>query len=321
MYSSLVIGGTFDHFHAGHEALLACAFSHGKHVLLGLTEQEMSTTKAYGTFILPYAQRKREIEECAARLGKLDDIEIIPINNVFGTTLDDIRLEAIVVTPHTQHGADVINRERKQRGMSQLVVHVCDLVMDDEGSVLSSTRIRSGLVNRNGFVYSHLFADTRNVSEKLKQEVRKPLGESLLSFPDLSRQTQPTIYVGDIVTDTAVKMHLPIASAWIDGISARQPYTVHHSAEYVYMDAGLTNLAGSIQSSMVSFMRDRLVGNNTIYSLQGEEDLLVLPAILLSPLETRVIYGNPFGQKGVTIVHVTEEKKEEIRNLLEMFVR
>ena len=37
MYNHVILGGTFDHIHRGHEALLRKAFVIGKKVTIGLT--------------------------------------------------------------------------------------------------------------------------------------------------------------------------------------------------------------------------------------------------------------------------------------------
>lgn len=86
MYSHLVLGGTFDHLHAGHEKLLTEAFSQSKKVLLGLTMPEMNKNKAWSQSILPYEERKREIEAFARSKKRLSDLEIIPIHDIYGST-------------------------------------------------------------------------------------------------------------------------------------------------------------------------------------------------------------------------------------------
>jgi len=49
----------------------------------------------------------------------------------------------------------------------------------------------------------------------------------------------------------------------------------------------------------------------------GEEDLAGVPAILLSPLGTVVLYGQP--QEGIVVVKVTEEKKRQLLQLLDRY--
>jgi uncharacterized protein (UPF0218 family) len=49
--------------------------------------------------------------------------------------------------------------------------------------------------------------------------------------------------------------------------------------------------------------------------VKGEEDLAVLPAILLSPLNTAIFYGQP--QQGLVAIRVTETKKHQALQLLQ----
>ena len=51
-----------------------------------------------------------------------------------------------------------------------------------------------------------------------------------------------------------------------------------------------------------------------IIQIKGEEDLLVLPAVLLSPLKTLIFYGQP--NKGLVQIKVTEEMKKKVLDLL-----
>ncbi len=316
MYSHLVLGGTFDHLHVGHEKLLRTAFSLSKKVMLGLTMPEMNQGKAWSESILSFEERKREVEAFCESLGRLGDLTIIPIHDVYGTTLTNTELEAIVVTPHSYKGAQLINAGRKGHGLAELPIHVCELLTDDAGEVLSSTRIREGRVNRSGFVYDHLFRKTLKINEQVKEYVRKPLGESHFSFPT-EWDNVPLFFVGDVVTETAVKMELPISSAWIDGKTQRNMYSFPIPTERLFQETGLTNEPGTINSEVAAFMGQNLLRDRKIYKIDGEEDLLTLVAILLSPLRSLVTYGNPHGEKGVTVVNVTEEKKEEIRSLLQ----
>jgi len=56
-------------------------------------------------------------------------------------------------------------------------------------------------------------------------------------------------------------------------------------------------------------------GNKTTKILiDGEEDLLTLPAIICAPIGTVVIYGQP--REGVVAVKVTKSKKSEARRLI-----
>ena len=50
--------------------------------------------------------------------------------------------------------------------------------------------------------------------------------------------------------------------------------------------------------------------------VDGEEDLAVIPLVLLSPLGTKVIYGQP--NKGAVLVNVDTKTKDSLSNLLQL---
>jgi hypothetical protein len=52
--------------------------------------------------------------------------------------------------------------------------------------------------------------------------------------------------------------------------------------------------------------------------IEGEEDLAVLPAILLSPLSWVVIYGQP--EEGLVYIPITQEIKLKSLKLLQKFI-
>ena len=49
--------------------------------------------------------------------------------------------------------------------------------------------------------------------------------------------------------------------------------------------------------------------------VDGEEDLLTLPAVLYAPKNSLVVYGQP--QRGIVAVKVTKQKKERVRQIIE----
>ena len=51
--------------------------------------------------------------------------------------------------------------------------------------------------------------------------------------------------------------------------------------------------------------------------MDGEEDLLVIPTILLSTNKTAVIYGFP--DKGICLIEVSPKIKRDLKELLKKF--
>jgi GTP-dependent dephospho-CoA kinase len=68
--------------------------------------------------------------------------------------------------------------------------------------------------------------------------------------------------------------------------------------------------AGVIRRSIGSYL---LTSKMQVILVNGEEDLMTIPAILISPLDSLVLYGHP--EKGIVIVKVTESKKKEVLSI------
>ncbi|HVF69692.1 MAG TPA: DUF359 domain-containing protein, partial [Xanthomonadales bacterium] len=82
------------------------------------------------------------------------------------------------------------------------------------------------------------------------------------------------------------------------------------------------NSPGNIERRAVGMIRKALddfseTKRKQLIIVDGEEDLLVLPVVALSPLDSVVLYGQP--DRGVVMIKVTEKKKKEVKYLLSRF--
>lgn len=145
----VVIGGTFDRFHKGHEALISRAFHEGERVLIGLTVDDFAE-ELHGHPVDEYTARLERLRSYLRERGLLSRATIVPIRDHFGpsTTLED--LDVIVVSEETFPRAVEINEIRKGRGLPQLRVVPIPMVLADDEGPISSTRIRHGEIDRDG---------------------------------------------------------------------------------------------------------------------------------------------------------------------------
>ena len=76
MFRTVGVGGTFDEFHKGHEALLMKAFEIGEQVLIGLCSDEFvkKLDKPHPT--VPYAERLQELKAFLREHGFLERAKI-----------------------------------------------------------------------------------------------------------------------------------------------------------------------------------------------------------------------------------------------------
>lgn len=316
MHNHVVLGGTFDHLHCGHRDLLSMAFSKSKKVTLGLTKASMNTKKEACSYIQSYAVREKEIIEFACSLGREKDLTVIPIHDIYGKTLQDNTLEAIIVTPHTLGGAQIINQKRKELNLSLLAIETCPLRQDCHGGVISSSRIRRGEIDRNGVRYLDLFSTDVLLSDEAREVLQRPIGKAVGAVK-LKQLQSPLIVVGDISTQYVIDHQIPFYVAWTDGKTHKKSFQIALHPPYTLVKLGIQNLAGGITSLCAqqvysSFGKSR----NTAFSIEGEEDLLTVAAVILFPLGTRVVYGYPFSPQSLRCITVTERTKTRFAHLL-----
>ncbi len=147
-FRRVIVAGTFDRLHAGHKALLGLAARVGREVVVGLADGPLLRSKKLREMIEPFETRKAALERFLSSIGV--EHEIVRITDPIGPAGDDPLLEALVVSEETYPGAIAVNEVRRERGLAPLVVVVAPLVPAKDGGRLSSTRIRSGEIDRDG---------------------------------------------------------------------------------------------------------------------------------------------------------------------------
>ncbi len=147
----VVLGGTFDHLHVGHEALLGTAFRAGRRVSIGLTTDGYLAAhpKPAATRIATYAVRRRRLVRWLAARYPRSRWTVVPIADAFGGSVEE-GVDALVVSAETVGGGQAVNEERKRRGRRPVPVLVVPLVLADDLQPVSSRRVRSGAIDRWG---------------------------------------------------------------------------------------------------------------------------------------------------------------------------
>jgi len=103
-----------------------------------------------------------------------------------------------------------------------------------------------------------------------------------------------------------------------DGMTERREMT--EFASFVknkgWEETVVRNEAGTITAELIAAVRNALNGKKEIIRVEGEEDLAVIPCILLSPEGTNIIYGWP--GKGMKLIATDENIRKKALRLMEM---
>ncbi len=144
------VSGTFDRLHIGHKALIRKAFEVAERVMIGLTTDRMTKHKSMAEKIEPYHVRKKKLEAFLVEEGYLDRAEIISLDDPYGPAVEDSGLEALVATEEVLSTVEKINTIRRKKGLPPLEVVLVPLVLAQNGTRISSTRIRKGVIDETG---------------------------------------------------------------------------------------------------------------------------------------------------------------------------
>ena len=138
------VGGTFDILHEGHKALLSKAFEIGDEVFIGISSDEL--VKKLGKEARRYEDRKKDVEEFLKERGWLKKAKILPLQNIYGLTIDK-NFDAIVVSPETKERAEEINEIRARKSMKKMKIICIPYVFAEDGIPITTSRIKSGEIS------------------------------------------------------------------------------------------------------------------------------------------------------------------------------
>ena len=162
-----ILGGTFTPVHNGHRALLHKAFQTASHdgpgdghLIVGLTSTALAGRTrgdpAHADTLGSFEERR---EALAAELDRLSAAytashEIIRLEDTHGPAASRADIDALVVSPEAkaQRRAHELNERRVGDDLRPLEVHTAPFVVAEDGTRISSTRIRNGEIDADGRV-------------------------------------------------------------------------------------------------------------------------------------------------------------------------
>ncbi|MFX1474951.1 MAG: phosphopantetheine adenylyltransferase [Promethearchaeota archaeon] len=151
----VAIGGTFDRLHKGHKTLLRRAFELGQRVIIGLTTHALIKHKPDWRLINSYEKRAAELRQWLDFESYEGRYMIEPLCDPYGPAITEEKLQLIVVSEETYSRAKEINEIRRKRGLPLLDIAVLTMILADDETSISSTRIRAGIIDRDGRLEYH----------------------------------------------------------------------------------------------------------------------------------------------------------------------
>ncbi|HYK09072.1 MAG TPA: pantetheine-phosphate adenylyltransferase [Candidatus Eisenbacteria bacterium] len=336
-YNLVICGGTFDRVHAGHKAFLRFAFSHGNTVVIGLTSDMYVAQNKKDESILPFAQRKKELQDFLSLEGFFERAKIVAIDSRFDQTkIPDASSIALLVSQETEKIGKEINAEREKLGLTPLHLLVFPLVATPSGEKISSSTIRSGRITREGVLLpdNDFLSTTLFLPDSLREILHKPFG--MLFAKDIPKQflknPQRIVTVGDVTTkrihDKGIQQKIAVVDFFIERKKTNQSLSqlgFMGNEKIVHLVNSAGQLVPRVWKKLLSVVSQKQSKKSTIIIVEGEEDLFVIPLILMLPLGDLLMYGQPSlgedgPQEGIVILEITENLKQKTFEVLKQFV-
>jgi len=161
------------------------------------------------------------------------------------------------------------------------------------------------------------------LTPELRIKLKAPIGtlirgsfvETMKIFKDMTEKEKSAVIisVGDTVSRNLVEKHiLPQLSIVDNRVMRRSVKPIPFAA---VKTIHVKNPPGTITEEALEAIKEAIKSNCRVkIVVDGEEDLLTLIAVLYSPENSFVIYGQPY--EGVVVVKVTPEKKAEVAEIL-----
>ena len=159
--------------------------------------------------------------------------------------------------------------------------------------------------------------------DDLRDQLKTPLG-NLISNNDPNKENiikkfsaeSIIITVGDRTTENMLQLGIKPQIQIIDGLEKRNQRIVP-TDDAVNTNLSCRNPPGEITKESIQVIQKAFSSEPPVrITVDGEEDLLVLPVCIAAPENSVVMYGQP--NEGLVIVHVTPEIRAKVQKILDV---
>ncbi|ABK76727.1 pantetheine-phosphate nucleotidyltransferase [Cenarchaeum symbiosum A] len=142
------VGGTFDVIHEGHAALLARTFEAAE-AIIGLTSDALALKRGKRP-AKNYEERFAALESFISERFPDAKYSVSRLDEDFGPAVLEPGVDVLVVSEETHPQGDVLNALRRGKGLPPVSVVVVPMVMAEDGTRISSTRIKNSEIDPSG---------------------------------------------------------------------------------------------------------------------------------------------------------------------------
>ena len=325
-----LVGGTFDCFHAGHQALLEAALSCDS-VEVWVTSDEIACEK--DPRIKPQSERQQDISGWTGDRS----LSTHSLEDSWGPAPTREDATHIVCTPETLENCNQINQMRIEGSLTPLEIVEVPHVLAEDGESISSSRIRQGSINREGvpWIRESDLQRAVHLPTSLDSELKEPMG-TLYPGPEdtpevaiqaaveaIPAYSPCLIAVGDVTVNALLETGWVPDVGVVDGQTKRTPWDGEIDTTSFVGLLSCENPAGQLTPDLLECTDLALdfafseEGGPVLLEVEGEEDLAPIMIHLLAPLGTVVLYGQP--SAGVVLRITDESTKARCRALLDAF--
>ena len=148
-FQVVATGGTFDEIHIGHIALLAKAFEVGDKVIIGVSSDEFAKKRGK-RLNHNFDERVENLKKMIKKEFGNANYEIAKLEGDFGLVVTSGGVGALVASSETGSKGKILNEIRAKKGLKPAKVIAVELIRAEDGSPISSTRIRAGEIDSKG---------------------------------------------------------------------------------------------------------------------------------------------------------------------------
>ncbi|MHA2301959.1 MAG: DUF359 domain-containing protein [Candidatus Thorarchaeota archaeon] len=311
----------FDRFHLGHQALIDRLTDMPNPIAVVTGGEIVGRSLNLQSIIQPIEVRlarlkehlvSRELDSTISAIAMTQFNELLSIDGATtflmyqGPCCDEIKSGAL--DKRTKH-EDILKYLKPVRAY--------------DGNKLTSLRVRKGEIDREGKRLRGTKEPSRKLVFSQRGDLKSPKGDlyhkkdgppqERVASRIANENPKCVIAVGDVTAATLIEQgYVPDVSI-VDGITKRGKFdgTFTGEREYMFYNPAAV-LYPEAWSTINTAIHDK---KKSLVVVDGEEDLMGFPGVLLAPMGSVMLYGQP--DAGIVWVPVHKENKSLARSLLD----